>query len=110
LNGEGFDIQILWQNSKSISPPHHLNFFNPRSIALLLQETGFSVEEISTPGKLDWDILEGMITNEGVDTGRFWHLLSRKGTEKAKEQLQEWIMQNNFSSHMRVVAKRDQAQ
>lgn len=107
LNGEGFDIQILWQNSKSISPPHHLNFFNPGSIALLLQEEGFSVEEITTPGRLDWDILEGMITNEDVDAGRFWNLFSKKGTEKAKQELQTWIAKHNFSSHMQVVARKD---
>ena len=28
LNGKGFDILLLWEKSKSISPPHHINFFN----------------------------------------------------------------------------------
>ena len=26
LSGTGVDIQVVWENSKSISPPHHLNF------------------------------------------------------------------------------------
>ena len=29
LSGTGVDIKALWENSKSIAPPHHLNFFNP---------------------------------------------------------------------------------
>lgn len=106
LNGQGFDIQLLWKRSKSVSPPHHLNFFNPRSIALLLERSGFEVVEISTPGKLDWDIVEGMIKNEQTDLGRFWGLLAEKGRETSKDELQNWISRNNYSSHMRVLARK----
>ena len=64
LNGLGFDIQQLWEQSKSISPPHHLNFYNTKSISLLLESSGFEIVEIATPGKLDWDIVEGMIKDK----------------------------------------------
>ena len=106
LNGEGFDIQMLWENSKSVSPPHHLNFFNPRSMKMLLEKCGFTIEEISTPGRLDWDIVEGMIKNDGVDAGRFWDLLAKEDTKIVKEEFQEWISRNNFSSHMMFFAKK----
>lgn len=106
LNGEGFDIQVLWENSKSVSPPHHLNFFNPRSMKMLLEKCGFTIEEISTPGRLDWDIVEGMIKNDGVDAGRFWDLLAKEDTKIVKEEFQEWISRNNFSSHMMFFAKK----
>ena len=29
LSSTGVDIQTLWNNSRSVSPPHHINFFNP---------------------------------------------------------------------------------
>lgn len=106
LNGNGFDIQILWERSKSVAPPHHLNFFNPRSITMLVEKTGFLIEEIATPGELDWDIVEGMIRNEKIDAGRFCNLLAREGTEKCKKEFQEWIARNNLSSHMRIVARK----
>ncbi|MFA4967874.1 MAG: class I SAM-dependent methyltransferase [Candidatus Margulisiibacteriota bacterium] len=105
LNAEGFDIEVLWEKSKGIMPPHHINFFNPDSIRALLKSSGFEVESVSTPGKLDWDIVEGMIKEDGFKGDRFWTLLSEKGNETAKKELQAWIGKYNFSSHMRVLAR-----
>lgn len=106
LNGLGFDIQILWERAKSVSPPHHLNFFNPQSIERLLDRVGFNIVEISTPGQLDWDIIEGGWRHEGIDPGRFFSTVSCHGTGEAKRDLQRWIQTHNFSSHMRVIAKK----
>lgn len=106
LNGLGFDIQILWERAKSVFPPPHLNFFNPRSMETLLVRKGFKIVEIATPGQLDWDIIEGAYRHEGMDPGRFFKTVSRHGTDEAKRHLQQWIRENNFSSHMRVIAKK----
>ncbi len=106
LNGLGFDIQLLWEQSKNVYPPHHLNFFNPYSIEKLLLRKGFEIVEIATPGQLDWDIVEGAYLNEGSDPGRFFKAVSRYGTEEAKRDLQQWIRANNFSSHMRIISKK----
>lgn len=106
LNGNGFDILLLWERSKSVTPPHHLNFLNPYSAGLLFKRAGFDVVETATPGKLDWDIVEGMIRNEGADAGKFWNMLARFGTETAKVGLQNWISENNLSSHMRILARK----
>ena len=107
LNGQGFDIQILWEKSKSVAPPHHLNFFNPDSISFLLKSKGFVVEEISTPGKLDWNIVEGMYEDEGVKPGRFWELVAKKANPETKDKFQTWISESGFSSHMRILAKKE---
>lgn len=106
LNSRGFDILTLWEKSKSIMPPHHLNFFNPRSIRHLLERVGFSVNEVSTPGELDWDIVEGMIRNEKAQVGKFWDILAFEGDTESKKELQSWITKNNLSSHMRVLARK----
>lgn len=106
LNGRGFDIQLLWERSKSLTPPHHLDFFNPSSAGILLEKTGFEVLEISTPGRLDWDIVEGMIKKENVNLGRFWNSFAKEGDQISKDRLQEWISENRLSSHMRMLAKR----
>ncbi len=106
LNGLGFDIQLLWENSKSIFPPHHLNFFNPHSMEQLLERAGFKEIKVTTPGQLDWDIIEGGYFNEGLDPGRFFRTVAKYGKPESKAQLQAWIKDNNFSSHMRIIAKK----
>lgn len=106
LNALGFDIQVLWEKAKSVFPPQHLNFFNPSSISLLLEREGLEVIEIATPGQLDWDIVEGTYAGEGTNPGRFFATLSRYGKEEAKKSFQLWLQQNNFSSHMRVIARK----
>lgn len=106
LNGLGFDIQILWEKSRSISPPHHLNFFNPISIKILLERASFELIEVSTPGKLDWDIVESYTESERINIGRFFQTLVKHGSDESKVKFQKWISENNFSSHLRVVAKK----
>ena len=106
LSAQGFDIQLLWGNSKSLNPPHHLNFFNPRSISMLLERNGFETVQVSTPGRLDWDIVEGMIRNEKVNAGRFWNMLAGMGSEECKRELQDWISRYNLSSHMMILARK----
>jgi len=106
LNGLGFDIQLLWENSKSVMPPHHLNFFNPNSIKILLEKKGFKVVEITTPGKLDWDIVEGSFIYDSIDPCRFFKTVSKYGSDEAKKELQLWISKNGFSSHMSIIAKK----
>ena len=58
LSGMGIDIQLLREKSNSLSPPHHLNFLNPKSVSNLLEINGFKLLEAITPGKLDMDILK----------------------------------------------------
>jgi len=110
LNCRGFDIAVLWEQSKSVNPPHHLNFFNPGSIRQLLASTGFDVVDISTPGRLDWDIVEGMIINDGVKVDRLWEIIAREGNDDCKRELQKWISNNGLSSHMNIVARKPEVQ
>lgn len=103
LNGQGFDIQVLWEMSKSVVPPHHLNFFTPKSLSMLLRANNFIVEKVDTPGELDWDIVEGMYRNEGVEISRFWKLIEKQ-PQSTKDNLQSWIAESMLSSHIRVIA------
>jgi len=101
LSGVGADIRALWQHSKSVVPPHHLNFFNPISIKILLENSGFKALETTTPGRLDIDIL---CNNRGHIKDRFWQVFIEQANTDQKESMQHLLASKGFSSHMMVVS------
>lgn len=103
LSGTGVDIQALWEDSKSVFPPHHLNFFNPKSIKLLVESAGFESLQITTPGKPDIDILDN---NRALIKDRFWRTFVETATEYEKSVWQEWIADQGWSSHMWSVSRK----
>ena len=103
LSGTGVDIQVLWEESKSVTPPHHLNFLNPRSIEILFARLGLEVLEVTTPGKLDVDIL---VNNQSLIKDKFWQTFIANASEAVKEQWQVMISESGWSSHMMVVCRK----
>ena len=103
LSGTGLDIQVLWENSLSVFPPHHLNFINPYSIKMIINKTGFKCIEVSTPGKLDIDVLAN---NKEHIKDKFWSTFIETANEKQKQKWQDIITQSGWSSHMMVVCKK----
>jgi hypothetical protein len=103
LSGTGADIQALWEDSKSVMPPHHLNFFNPHSARLLINNIGFETLQITTPGKLDIDI---MVNNQDKIKDRFWKSFIALSNETDRESCQQWLSNQGWSSHMWVVCRK----
>ena len=103
LSGMGIDIRALWEDSKSVSPPHHLNFLNPKSTGILLERTGFNLLQATTPGKLDIDIL---VNNRDKIKDRFWQAFVMQADDIQKENMQEFISSNGWSSHMLIVSQK----
>ena len=104
LNWHGFDLQVLRQRSRSIQPPAHINFFNPASLRILLERNGFSVLEVTTPGKLDVDIVA---KQAGDIRCEFISRLIETSNEAARQKFQEFLQESKMSSHMMIVARRD---
>jgi hypothetical protein len=103
LSGMGLDIQVLGENAKALSPPHHLNFLNPKSVTLLLNKVGFEVLEAITPGKLDVDIL---MRNRNFIKDAFWENTINYLSEDQLIELQGFIASSGLSSHMMVTCKK----
>jgi hypothetical protein len=96
LSGMGIDIQLLGKHAKALSPPHHLNFLNPKSASALLEKKGFKVLEAITPGKLDIDILKK--NKEFIDDVFWKNVLDYLG----ESELQDIISKAGLSSHMMI--------
>jgi SAM-dependent methyltransferase len=102
LGVDGFDIQVLWENSKSIFPPHHINFMSVDGFKHLFKRAGFSGIEVITPGKLDVDIV---CNNQEFlkKDNRFIKTLLSRG-EEAVDDFQKLLAKHQLSSHCWILA------
>jgi len=103
----GFDLQVLWNYSKSIYPPDRINILSIESLALLLEKQGFEIIELSTPGQLDIELVKNAIEkNKDIKVPRFISYLINSRSESAHRSFQEFLQQFKLSSHVRIAAKK----
>jgi SAM-dependent methyltransferase len=105
LSVDGFDIQVLWEHAKSISPPHHINFMSIQGFKQLLKRAGFSKVDIFTPGKLDVDIVKNTVEerDDALRGQRFIRNLLKQD-EKVLKEFQQFLSKHRLSSHCWVWA------
>lgn len=105
-NGMGIDILELGSESTTLGLTH-INIFNPNSILSLLTESGFKIMNISTPGKLDVDLLtEGYIKNDMNIYDGWLQNIALGENNDLKLLLQDFIIKNNQSSHMWAICQK----
>ena len=104
-NIKGFDLLLLGSKSDNIVAPNHLNYFNPQSIKILLEKCGFDIIHIETPGVLDLNIVENKVKDGIKINDKFISFLLRKD-DQTKNNFQKFLMYNNLSSNMMVVARK----
>ena len=106
LTVSGFDIQVLWEKSKSVYPPHHINLLSIDGFRRLVERSGLSLVHLCTPGALDVDIVRNIcIENSDVNIPRFAASIIN-APEKVRTKFQSFLKANNLSSHIRIIASR----
>jgi SAM-dependent methyltransferase len=102
---DGFDLQTLWQQSNQISPPHHLNFLSVLGFEKLFTRAGLVDIQITTPGKLDVDIVRNTLQQEPnlFANQKFMHRLI--GDEIIAAEFQKFLVSNRLSSHAWVMGR-----
>lgn len=102
----GFDNSILREHARAIDH-EHLNYFTEKSITLLLKKIGFKVLTIKTPGELDVDIVRKEILNGNAKVPKFIKNICVDEFETKGKAFQNFLKENNLSSHMMVIAQKD---
>jgi SAM-dependent methyltransferase len=105
LAASGFDIQVLWEHSRSVSPPQHLNFPTVAGLERLVARAGLEVVEITTPGQLDVDIVRNrLLAHPDLTVPRFARTLAA-ADETARNAFQQVLREHRLSSHVQCVAR-----
>jgi len=108
LTVDGFDIQVLWKNSKSIFPPHHINFISVKGFNILLERAGFNNIIVFTPGKLDVDIVKNAYKeNADIFSNNKFIRKILESDDNTIASFQEFLQKNNFSSHCWIIAQKN---
>ncbi|MFH1843259.1 MAG: class I SAM-dependent methyltransferase, partial [bacterium] len=106
-NGLGFDVATLGEVADTVTP-EHLNYFNPQSLALLMQRGGLELLEVFTPGKLDAEIVRKKVLagQFALDGQPFLQRVLFDEWEQLGEPFQRFLADNGLSSHQWLVARR----
>ena len=106
LTVSGFDIQVLWENSKSVYPPHHINLLSVQGMHHLMERSGMSLVDLSTPGELDVEIVQNILhENPEIQLPRFASSIIN-APEEVRADFQNFLKTNALSSHIRIIGSR----
>ncbi|MHC8598982.1 class I SAM-dependent methyltransferase [Arenicellales bacterium IMCC55707] len=106
LSIDGFDLQVLGHKSDQISPPHHINFLSCDGMKALFSRAGLQEVLVTTPGKLDVDIVRGAVkkSNSCVDLPPIIQAIL--SDPQASSDFQDFLSRNRLSSHAWIVGSK----
>ncbi|MDO8463836.1 MAG: class I SAM-dependent methyltransferase [Gallionella sp.] len=106
LGVDGFDLQVLWEKSSQISPPHHINFPSVQGFEQLFQRAGLVDIIVTTPGQLDVDIVRNAAKREPalLDGQRFLRKLL--ADDRNASAFQHFLVKQRMSSHIWAIGRK----
>lgn len=106
-NGKGFDVETLGTESNTVDH-EHLNYFNPASLAGMLNHQGLNVIESFTPGQLDADLVRNRVLSGEYDLSAqpFLRRILTEDWDRFGRSFQQFLIDNGLSSNMWLVAKK----
>lgn len=104
-NGEGFDMALLGAKALAVDA-EHVNLFNPRSLARLVEQAGFEVLTVHTPGRLDAELVRDAALAGEVELDPFLRRVLIDEWDQLGWPFQQFLAENGLSSHMWLAARR----
>lgn len=106
LTISGFDLQSLWERSRSITPPQHLNFASVDGMERLIARAGLEVIAVTTPGRLDVDIVRNrLLADPALPVPRFARTIAA-APEATRDAFQRFLSEHRLSSHIQCLARK----
>ena len=103
--GSGFDVLTLKEHNRKIFPYEHLVLPSVQGLVAMLQETGYKVLEVTTPGVMDVQyVKEGKRWLNG--SNEFINNLM-DAEESVLKEFQRFLQKNGMSSYVRVIATKE---
>jgi len=102
LDNQALDYNNIRYLAHALFPPMHLNAFSTTNIGYFLISNGFAIEEVSTSGKLDIDIVTQC--KDYLKDTVYTDLALLNDDTKAL--IQQLLVKLNASSHMQCIASK----
>ena len=106
LVASGFDMSVLGLKNLYLYPPDRANCFTLQDLQQLLEQSGFTLLEVSTPGVLDVEIVHTHLQHDpSIHVSAFEsQLLQAPGD--TRQAFQTFLQQQGLSSFARLVGKK----
>jgi len=103
----GFEYQVLGCNAPNINPINRMNLLTIEALKKCIENAGFELIELSTPGRLDAEVVrQELNSSKDVEVNPFWKYFFTFRDKHAYSDLQTFLQVNLLSSHVRVAARK----
>ena len=106
LVASGFDMAVLGFRSLYLYPPDRANCFTLKGLSRLLEKSGFTLLEVSTPGVLDVQIVWAHLEQDPAIPLSDFERRLLEADPQTREALQTFLQQQGLSSFARIVARK----
>ena len=102
----GFDVAVLGTRDLYLYPPDRANCFSLKGLRSLLEDQGFELLEVSTPGVLDLEVVNAHAKDDPKLALSDFERQLVKSDAQTSEAFQSFLQQSGLSSFARVVGKK----
>jgi hypothetical protein len=106
LGIDGFDLQVMWDKSGQVSPPHHINFLSVQGFERLFQRAGLVDIMVTTPGQLDVDIVRNASKRDPTLLKGQNFLRNLLTDDHHATAFQHFLIEQRMSSHVWVLGRK----
>lgn len=102
----GFELQVLWDRARTVTPPDKINLLSIRGFKALFAD-GWEILELSTPGMFDVETVRRAVeADPAAAWPRFVRTLVTETDEQQRIEFQEYLQRARLTSFARLLVRR----